>query len=318
MSIRKQFRTMGNAALQWMPRNLRRKLLKGFSDQPELAEECGFQVMPRVFYSPAPLLDEIARERLLEERPLPGIDLRLPSALSLVETLARHYSPEIAEIPRERTPGMLMWMENASYQDFDTATLYGVLRHLKPRRYVEVGCGYSSRTSTLALRKNAAEGTACEALYIEPYPAPHLLEIESELSGPLLRRRIQDVPLETFTGLQSGDVLFIDTSHVIRTQNDVEHELLRVLPSLAPGVWVHIHDIFTPYDYPEEWVFSVPRAGNNEQYALECLLSGGDRFQVELPVYCLWRRHRAALDRLCSHTTDRPAAFWIQRTGTPA
>jgi hypothetical protein len=121
------------------------------------------------------------------------------------------------------------------------------------------------------------------------------------------------MPVEFFSQLGDGDALFIDTSHVLRTQNDVEYELLRVLPSLAPGVWIHIHDIFTPYDYPEEWVFSVPRAGNNEQYALECLLSGGDRFQVELPLHLLWREHQDVLRPLYLPATDRPAAIWLRR-----
>ena len=87
------------------------------------------------------------------------------------------------------------------------------------------------------------------------------------------------MPVERFKQLQAGDVLFIDTSHVIKAQNDVEYELLRVLPSsLNAGVVVHIHDIFTPYDYPAEWlVGSLSRTdgGNNEQYALRMPVDGG-------------------------------------------
>jgi hypothetical protein len=312
-TVRRQLRDFGNTLLGFMPLSLRRMLLKGFADRPELAESAGHLVLPRRFDTPGPIVEEISRELLKRPRVLPGIDLRTDSALALLASLVEKFAGEIAQIPRERTPECILWMENHTYQDFDTATLYAMLRHLKPKRYVEVGCGFSSRTSTLALRRNATEGATCDAHYIDAWPAEHLREIE--LPGPLHGQRVQDVPLELFTALEAGDVLFIDTSHVLKTQSDVEWELLHIVPALKPGVWIHFHDIFTPYDYPEEWVIGVPRGGLNEQYGVECLLSGGARFQVELPVHYLWKDHRAALDRLCANTTDRPAAFWFRRIG---
>src|SRR4051812_36483905 len=207
-----------------MPLALRRMLLKGFADRPELAENAGHVVLPLRFDTPGPIVSEISREVLFRARVLPGIDLRVEAALVLLGTLVDKCAGEIAQIPRERTPGCIIWMENHTYQDFDTATLYAMLRHLKPKRYVEVGCGFSSRTSTFALRRNASEGAACEAHYIDAWPAEHLREIE--LPGPLLGQRVQDAPLELFTALEAGDVLFIDTSHVLKTQSDVEWELL--------------------------------------------------------------------------------------------
>ena len=140
-----------------------------------------------------------------------------------------------------------------------------------------------------------------------------------KLPGQFIPKKIQQVPLEHFQQLESGDVLFIDTSHVIKVQNDVEYELLHILPSLKLGVIIHIHDIFTPYDYPAEWLIgSGPNyGGNNEQYALECLLSGGSHWEILLPVHLLWREHRQALQTLL-YTEHRPAAFWIRKThGNP-
>jgi hypothetical protein len=311
MPLRHLLRRAGNALLSALPTALRRAVLKGFAEQPELAEECGFQVVPTVFYSPVPVPAEISRDRLGERRLLPGIDLRIAPALALCAELTQRFDAELAQIPRQRTTDGLLWLENDVYSGFDAATLYAMLRHLRPRRYIEIGCGYSTRASTLALTRNAAEGAKCDAHFVEPFPSEQFLELT--LPGPFHRQRVQEMPPELFTALQAGDVLFIDTSHVLKTQSDVEHELLRIVPLLAPGVWVHLHDIFTPFDYPEEWVLSTPRAGNNEQYALECLLSGGDRFQVELPVYALWREHRKTLDPLCPGVKGRPAAFWIRR-----
>ena len=139
-----------------------------------------------------------------------------------------------------------------------------------------------------------------------------------KLPGEFLKQKIEQVPVERFKQLQAGDVLFIDTSHVIKTQNDVEYELLQVLPSLNAGVWVHIHDIFTPYDYPEEWLVGngPNRGGNNEQYALECLLSGGEDWEVVMPSFLLWKDHSESFKRLV--TADyRPASFWIRKVSAP-
>lgn len=309
--MRAALRRLGDRCVGLIPPSLLRTFLKAFTAHPEFAERAGFSVMPSVFWSPVPNVAEIDRARFDQRRALPAIDLRLDSALALLDSLLR-FAPETARFPRQRDAGCPLWLENGTYADFDATTLYAMLRHLRPRRYIEVGCGFSTRASTLALARNADEGAACTSHFIEPYPSDLFLELK--LPGTYHRQKIQDVPLDLFRQLEAGDVLFIDTSHVLKVQGDVEHELLRVLPSLAPGVWVHVHDIFTPYEYPVEWFTALPRGGNNEQYALECLLSGGGAWQVELPVHLLWREYRDRLAPLCPSAVDRPAAFWMTKT----
>jgi hypothetical protein len=298
-----------NRWIRMLPVGMVQKLLRAFAVQPQVAERAGFQVYPKVFYSPFPDPAEVNLTVLREKRALPGIPIDVPRALSLLDQLFQ-YAPELESF-RRGLEGARAWEQ--TYPAFDTATLYTMLRQFKPRRYLEVGCGWSSRASSAALKRNRTEGAACEALYVEPYPPAHLKEIT--LPGEFLQKKVQDVPLETFKRLSNGDVLFIDTSHVIKTQNDVEYELLHILPILAPGVIVHIHDIFTPYDYPEEWlVGSGPnRGGPNEQYALECLLSGGPQWDIILPVHLLWREHSDRLGRLLPGVAGRPAAFWLRK-----
>jgi len=116
-----------------------------------------------------------------------------------------------------------------------------------------------------------------------------------------------------FSSLESGDVLFIDTSHVLKLQSDVVYELLRLLPVLKPGVWIHFHDIFTPYDYPEDWLTKSIPLSCNEQYGLECLLSGGKRYTVELPLYMLWKEQPDVLQKLFPAGKTRPHGFWIRK-----
>jgi Methyltransferase domain len=311
MNLRHRARILGNRLLASLPAGFQRMLLKGFSDQPHVAEACGFHILPSTFYSPLPIYSEISKEAFSERRLLPGIDLRINEGLALLERLSAAAASECATLPRSRTEGSLFWHGNGTYEDDDATTLYAMLRLLRPARYVEVGCGDSSRGSVTALLRNREEGSPCDAHWIEPFPSRHFLEIP--LPGTMHRKKVQEMPLDLFKSLESGDVLFIDTSHVLKVQNDVEFELLRLLPSLKPGVWIHVHDISTPYEVREDWVLHVPRGSANEQYALECLLSGGERFQVELPLYCLWKEHRDALRQLCPDSVTRPGAFWIRR-----
>jgi hypothetical protein len=297
------------ALVGWIPRPLLRGFLRILHVRPEVTDRVGYQVYPQVFYNPFPEPSQVDLARLEQKRDLPGIDYNSQTASGLLPSLAR-YAKEVSEFIQNRPAHLTFW--NMTYPVLDSATLYAMLRHLKPRRYIEIGCGYSSRVSVAALARNATEGSPCQCAFIEPYPPPYLTELN--LPGEFIVRKIQDVPLEKFQALTAGDVLFIDTSHVIKVQNDVEYEFLHILPSLKPGVFVHIHDIFSPYDYPAELLVGTGpnRGGNNEQYALECLLSGGKSWEVALPVYLLWKEHRKALEQLIN-SDDRPAAFWIRK-----
>lgn len=311
--MRHKLRITFDALIGAIPAPLLKGFLKTFHNHPDLAERVGFQVYPKVFYSPFPDPAMVDIQRLREKRLLPGINIDTAKTLALLEHISR-FTDEMGQFPRNRADQSITWSH--TYPSLDTAALYAMIRYLKPRRYIEIGCGWSSHVSSAAILRNHSEGIACEALYIEPYPPAHLAEVK--LPGVFLQEKVERVPLDSFQRLEAGDVLFIDTSHVIKVQNDVEHEFLRILPSLRAGVNVHIHDIFTPYDYPEEWLIGSGsnRGGGNEQYALECLLSGGNDWEVVLPVHMLWREHRTQLSKLLPGATDRPAAFWIRKART--
>jgi hypothetical protein len=287
---------------------------KTFEIRQELAEAAGFHVLPRSFDSPVLHPEEINYAALSKPRALPAIDFRVAPALELLARL-KPFAAELDAIPYEFSADAPFWFTPEfllSFPDYDTAVLYSLLRQLKPKRYVELGCGYSSIVSSYALQRNQQEGTACDAVYADPEPR---LPLDKTLPiGRLLLERVQNVPLDLFTQLQAGDVLFIDTSHTLKIQSDVEQELLRILPSLAPGVWIHFHDVFTPYDYPEEWVRKPIRLYANEQYAVECLLSGGNRYQVEIPLHYLVRDHPAAAREFYPRGRTRGQSLWIRKT----
>lgn len=294
----------------WIPVWLLRAFFKSFDMRPDLAEAAGYNVIEKTFYTPIPDVRMIDFARIRARRELSGIDLNYAGA---AETLARlaPLGRELDSVPDHKTPGTPFWFDNGSFTDFDAAVLYTLLRDLKPRRYIEVGCGFSSLVSAVALEKNIQEGHPCRATYIDPEPR---LDLRARLSFAELRLApVQNVPVEVFRELEAGDVLFIDTSHVLKLQGDVEYELVHILPALRAGVWVHIHDIFTPYDYPEDWLTTRIRFVGNEQYAVECLLSGGGRFRVELPLYGLWKDQRTALQKFFPRGQTRPQSLWIRR-----
>jgi len=306
-------RTLKHAIVGAIPQGIIRMLLETLETRQDIPEATGFHVYPRAYYSPLLLKEEIDLTVLDRRRLLPGINLNEQGALALIEKVSG-YGSELDAIPYEADGQSPFWFANDWFNDFDAASLYALLRHLKPKRYVELGCGYSSLMSSRALARNLAEGFACDVVYADPQPR---LDVERFLAcGRLIQQRVQDVPFALFTRLEAGDVLFIDTSHVVKFQSDVVHALVAILPSLKAGVWIHIHDMFTPYDYPREWL-TQSRFSNNEQYAVEALLSGGDRYEVELPLYLIWKEQISALMKLFPRGRLRPQGFWMRRSGTP-
>ena len=189
--------------------------------------------------------------------------------------------PSYADLPFGTTAGrgLRYRYDNPHYTYSDAIFYYSVLRHFRPHRLIEVGSGHSS---ALALDVNERFlDNQCTMTFIEPFPSLlRSLTADSDLRGRLLVKRLQAIPLELFGELSSGDVLFIDSTHVSRAGSDVNYLLFDVLPALAPGVLVHFHDIFYPFEYPSEWI----REGRswNESYALRAFLQFNRAFRVVL------------------------------------
>ncbi len=307
MNIRYQFRKIFDATMRALPRAVHTALLKSYSNMPDLALASRFRCYPQVYYSPLIDPHEIDLTKLGEKRQLPGIQIDCDRYVQLFDTLEQ-WVPELTWMPRSADGEKVKWHE--TFTSLDSAALYCMLRHLKPKRFIEVGCGFSSGVSSEALRRNEAEGVTCAATYIEPYPGPRLDGVN--LHGEFLCKKIEEVELEYFNALDAGDVLFIDTSHVIKCQNDVYWELVHILPSLKPGVHVHIHDIYTPYEQPYDWLLGRNDPGAaNEQYAVECLLSGGDDYAITLPLHLIGREEPDLASRLAPGFNDIGQSLWL-------
>jgi len=266
------------------------------------------------FYSPLPDPREVRRRRALifdvSRTSIPGLDLHTPEQLRLLEQLA----PFMPEQPwRDEPAGQLRYHFRNSYFGYgDALMLYGLLRHLKPQRIIEVGSGFSS-----ALMLDTADRwlPTLECTFIEPYPQQRLDKLMREGDRQRHHVRIesvQDVPLEMFQVLRANDILFIDSSHVVKVGSDVVYLLTEVLPSISAGVWVHVHDIFWPFEYPERWV-SEGRAWN-EAYMLKAFLQCNDSFAIRLFMSYLVTHHHDAVSCTAPLALQNPGGgLWVQK-----
>ncbi|HTZ64168.1 MAG TPA: class I SAM-dependent methyltransferase [Solirubrobacteraceae bacterium] len=201
---------------------------------------------------------------------------------------------------------------NEMFSRLDAWMLQAMLRHFRPRRMIEVGCGWSSLMTARVNREQL--GGSLDFTCIEPYP-PDFLGDGIDGISRLIVSPVEQVPVDRFLELRAGDFLFIDTSHTVKTGGDVVFLLQEVLPRLADGVVVHIHDIFLPWDYPQEWVL-VGRAWN-EQYAVRSFLAFNSAFEILVGV--AWMSQFRP-DILAQVLPDYPArypdgggSFWIRR-----
>jgi predicted O-methyltransferase YrrM len=202
-------------------------------------------------------------------------------------------------------------------QGADAELLYALLRRLRPARVLETGSGFSTMVSAQACARNAKEGDPAELTAVDPQPRTEIGEAIDGLSR-VERRDVRELPFERFTELGAGDVLFIDTSHVVKLGSEVNLLFLEVLPRLAPGVWVHVHDIFLPYEYPRQLL--AASGGFNEQYLLQAFLTGNHGWEVRLAVHAIWREQRerltAVIPALFASPNPHfvPSSFWLRRS----
>ena len=277
-------------------------------------QRLGVHVLPNHFYNPIPDTRELTDEFFSRRSELVGIALHDNEQLELLKNFASKFADEYKAFPLEGT-GVAheYYVKNHTYEQVDGEILYCMIRQFKPRKIIEIGSGFSTYLTAQALLKNAGEGNECEFTAIEPYPN-EVLEQGFPGLTTLLKKRVQDVSLNEFATLKQNDILFIDSSHVLKAGSDVQYEFLEILPRLNEGVIVHVHDIFMPVEYPREWMMKHSRFWN-EQYLLQAFLTFNDSFEILWAASYMLLKHREQLSQAFPSITSNtcPGSFWMRR-----
>jgi hypothetical protein len=294
-----------------MPIDVQAAKLRAYRALRAGAERVGLQVVPKTFYSPIPDLDALPEGVWDRRSAVAGIRFDLDVQLRWLERLA----PAMHEFAPPEQPTGRPWeytLANDSYGRVGADVLHGVVRGLRPRRIVELGSGQSTLIMAAAAAANQADGVPTELRTFDPFASASLAGLPG--LAALERVPAQAVPLDVFAGLEAGDVLFVDTTHSVKIDSDVNRIVLDVLPTLAPDVLVHVHDIFLPYEYPRRFAEELGLHWS-EQYLLQAFLSGNREFEVLAAIYALCRDRPEAMARLAP--TWRPgataSAFWMRR-----
>lgn len=212
--------------------------------------------------------------------PHPGlyevIDRNRTTYRDLLQGLLTYQSifAQIKDAKAETDPSQPAW-NNSFLPGLDIVAIYGMLAHFQPAQYVEVGSGNSTKVAAKAIRD---QSLATRITSIDPYPRAEI----DQLAQTIVRKPFEDTDFSFIYELKANDILFIDNSHRVLPNSDATVFFLEVLPRLAPGVIVHIHDIYLPYDYPQ---FMCDRA-YSEQYMLAAfILANPGKYETILPNY---------------------------------
>lgn len=284
--------------------------VRGYGLARRTAERLGLQLVLKTYYSPIPDLTQLPAGVWEARDELRGIAFDLDAQMGFVESELSGQLDGLAW-GRDVAPAYAYDPANDSYPLADARVLYAMVRHLRPKRIVELGSGQTTRVMAQACRENAADGNPAELRAFDPFPTA----VDDGLPGlaELARVKAQDVPDEVFTELQAGDVLFVDTTHTVKISSDVNHIVLRVLPLLAAGVHVHVHDIFLPYEYPR-FFFADFALYWAEQYLLQAFLAFNSDFEVSCAVHALGRERGERMAAAGALLANEPASsFWITR-----
>ncbi|WP_171231701.1 class I SAM-dependent methyltransferase [Ruegeria sp. HKCCA4812] len=191
---------------------------------------------------------------------------------------------------------------NGYYDSPDADALYLMIRRFQPKRVIEVGCGNSTRVTRQAIIDSNLDTTITA---VDPYPRADIAHVVDRFE----QKRLEETDPALFAELEAGDILFIDSSHVVRMSNDVAHLFCRIIPSLNPGVVIHVHDVFLPYEYPKRFFYDCP--GWGEQYVLHSLLQSG-AYSMLWPGYYLQQDRPDAVVALPFLAEGRAQSIWVQ------
>ena len=275
----------------------------------ELLKRSGVYPIRDHYYFPL-FNDSKLKKSLRKERNLPGVDLNLENQIKFLKNLV--FADELIkmDLKKNKISELDFNINNESFESGDAEFLYQIVRYLKPKKIIEIGSGESTKIVMKALKKNNLENSSnSEHICIEPYENKWL----EETGVMVIRELVEHCDISMFNELDSNDLLFIDSSHIIKPQGDVLKEYLEIIPNLKSGVVVHVHDIFTPRDYLDEWIREDVYFWN-EQYLLEVLMSQSDKYEILAALNYIKHKDFNLLKEICPYLNKlrEPASFYFK------
>jgi predicted O-methyltransferase YrrM len=281
------------------------------------AEKRGFLVFEKSYYLPIPDKNDLD---FCRDTDLAGINIDEKIAFGLLDEVLSKYKKEFNAFPVGKTDDpQKYYLLNGGYMAIDGNVYYSLIRNLKPAKIIEIGSGNSTLLAAHAIAANRREsGVNSKLICIEPYPSESLKNLKNSFIS-LVEKKVQEVRLEEFNMLQANDILFIDSSHVLKSGGDVWWEYCEILPRLKSGVYVHIHDISLPKPYPT--VYFDQDLFFNEQYLLQAFLTHNDKFEIIWPGNYLMSKYPEKMKAFFSPEYDlmrgkypysEPTGFWMK------
>jgi hypothetical protein len=271
-------------------------------------------VPPGHFYSPIVNVAEInARYSTIFNRDLApaGIDIRESEQIAYANKMATHYGR--FDFPDHQSSGQRYFYENPAFSYADAITLACTILEFQPRRLLEVGSGYSSAATLDIVERELGWNTHCT--FIEPYGdlLRSLMKPGDAERVTLIEKPVQEVDLSVFETLQKNDILFIDSTHVVKTGSDVVYHFTKALPRLRSGVIIHIHDMFYPFEYSPQWVLVENRSWN-ELYLVQAFLMGNRDYEILFFNDFMASQHPALMSELLPKSTrNGGGSLWLRK-----
>ncbi|HET7060334.1 MAG TPA: class I SAM-dependent methyltransferase [Candidatus Saccharimonadales bacterium] len=281
----------------------------------ELSEARKWAFVPHDhFYSPIPNIDEIKKREAKIWGPrkatVANIDLNESGQVKLVRDLKKYYLEQ--PFSDEKNKKRRFYFVNDFYRYADGLILYSMIRNFKPRRIIEIGSGFSSAVCLDTNELFFNNKIACT--FIDPYPqvVNKLIRKNDKQANTFIKNDLQDLDPKIFTKLGINDILLIDSTHVAKTASDVNYIFFEILPRLNPGVLIHFHDIFYPFEYPKEWVFGGH--GWNEAYVLRAFLQNNQDYEIVFYTNFMKTFHKKLMsENLPLFNKDDGASIWLRK-----
>ena len=270
------------------------------------------------FYSPIPNLAQIKKRagKIWKSKPskITDVELNEGQQIKLASEFKKYYGQQ--PFGDKKQKGLRFYFLNGSYSYSDGLGLYSMIRHFKPKRIIEIGSGFSSAV-TLDTNELFFDGKI-KCTFIDPYPGlvNSLLKKDDRKNNTFIKSDLQNLDPKIFSQLESGDILFVDSTHVSKVDSDVNYIFFEILPRLKAGVLIHFHDIFYPFEYPKDWV--LEGRGWTEAYMLRAFLQNNKDYEIIFYTNFMRTFNKSfLLKNMSLFVRDRGGSIWLRKKGSP-